>query len=157
MLRAMRHESCDRARRWISVALDDGLAELEGRLLEAHLARCADCRAFEERARLVTAELRRAELIPLACPIALPVRPRRLSGLRVASASAAAAAAALAVVGALTLATSNDQVQPSFLRQTANVPNTEAFDLREARRTAMVPRQIAPLFSHVQMARAEKI
>ena len=151
----MRHESCDRARRWISISLDEGLAELEERLLGAHLGACAACRAFEKRATVATHALRSAELLPLARQITLPA-PRRLIGLRVASASAAAAVV-LAVVGGLALATSSDQVGPTVLRQAANVQNTEVLDAREARRKAMVPQQNGPLFSHVQMARGDRI
>lgn len=143
----MRHESCDRARRWVSVALDEGLSDLEGRLLDVHLSRCDECRAFERRVGGITRELRDAELVSLERPIALPHRQRRLSAFRVASASAAAAAA-VAVFGVFALATSGEQVRPAL-----NVQDTEAFDVRQARRAQMVSPRPAPQFQHVQMAR----
>jgi Putative zinc-finger len=154
-MRVMRDERCERARRWISIALDDELAELEERLLATHLTRCAECRAFERRTRAVTEGLRSAELVPLGRQLTLPVR-RRLTGVRVASASAAAAAV-LAVVGGLTLATSTDQVRPAFLTQPASVMNTEVVDARELRRTELVPHLAGPHFSHVQMARRDRV
>lgn len=146
----MRHESCDRARRWVSVALDEGLSDLEGRLLDTHLSRCDECRAFERRVCAVTRELRHAELVSLERPIALPHRQRRLSGFRIASASAAAAA--VGVFGVFALATSGEQVRPAL-----NVQDTEAFDVRQARRAQMVSPRPAPQFTHVQMARGDKI
>lgn len=36
---------CSRARFWASLRVDGELSELEGALLDAHLQRCADCRA----------------------------------------------------------------------------------------------------------------
>ena len=38
--------NCDRARAWVSLKLDGELSELEGFMLESHLARCEACRAF---------------------------------------------------------------------------------------------------------------
>lgn len=146
----MRHESCDRARRWVSVALDENLSDLEGRLLDIHLSRCDECRGFERRVAASTAELRNAGLVPLERPIALPHRPRRLSAFRVASASAAAAA--VAVFGVLALATSSEQVRPALI-----VRDTEANDVRQARRAQMVAGRPTPQFTHVQMARGDKI
>lgn len=145
----MRHESCDRAHRWASLALDEALSDLETRLLEAHLAGCAECRGFEQRIGALTGQLRTAELVRLENPIALPKRPARFGAIRIASASAVAAAALL-VFGVLSL-TSNDRVQ-----QFPNVRDTEAFDLRQARRTELVPK-LRPAFTHLQMARPDRL
>jgi predicted anti-sigma-YlaC factor YlaD len=143
----MRHESCDSAHRRVSVALDEGLSDLEKRLLDSHLAKCEECRAFEQRVRAITFELRAAQPVQLERQIELPPRRQVFTRVRVASASVAAVAA-VAVFGIFALSTSGDRVQPSF----ANVRNTDAFDARAARRTQMV----APLpqrpYHHVQMA-----
>jgi hypothetical protein len=142
---SMRHESCDRARQWVSLALDDALSDLECRLLAAHLARCEECQSFQRRARRVSLELRNAALVPLERPIALPARPRRLTAVRIASASAAAAAA-IVVAGVLALANSSEQVRSSLL-------TNPRFD--QPARPAEAIRPLRPQFSHVQMVRAE--
>jgi predicted anti-sigma-YlaC factor YlaD len=56
-------QACARARRWISLRLDGELSELEGALLDAHLAFCVDCRSFADTAR-ATAEALRAGRLP---------------------------------------------------------------------------------------------
>jgi predicted anti-sigma-YlaC factor YlaD len=76
------HESghlCERARFWTSLRLDGELSELEGALLDAHLARCAECRAVADGFDGATLALRSAPLERLA-PVAVASRrsPRRL-------------------------------------------------------------------------------
>jgi predicted anti-sigma-YlaC factor YlaD len=70
---------CERARLWASLRLDGELSELEGALLDAHLARCAGCRAVTDGFAASTAAVRSAPLERLA-PVALdlPRSPRRL-------------------------------------------------------------------------------
>ena len=70
---------CERARLWASLRLDGELSELEGALLDAHLARCDGCRAVTDGFAASTAALRSAPLERLA-PVALnmPRSPRRL-------------------------------------------------------------------------------
>jgi putative zinc finger protein len=150
----MRPDNCDRARRWVSLALDDDLSELEGRLLDTHLERCGECRTFDRRIRAVAHELRGAELVALQRPLALPHRRGRLSAFRVASVSAAAAAAAVAF-GVFALSASNERVRPAFLVQTANVLDTEALFLREARRSEMIAPRPTPAFAHVKVSRGD--
>src|SRR5690242_3964885 len=53
---------CARARFWASLRVDDELSELEGALLDAHLARCAECREFEAAAAGSATLLRAAPL-----------------------------------------------------------------------------------------------
>jgi predicted anti-sigma-YlaC factor YlaD len=86
--------SCDRAREAASGLLDGELSPFEARLLEAHVERCADCRAFQASAARTAVELRAAPLERLTYPIVLP--RRRL--LRPMQGSAAAAMAAAAVL-----------------------------------------------------------
>ena len=96
---------CARTREWISLALDDELAELQRALVAAHLRRCADCRAFELATHAFTDELRRSKLSAPGTPIALGSRPGRFGrsrlGLPHVGAAAAAAAAALLSVNLL--------------------------------------------------------
>src|SRR5438105_4563752 len=57
-------DRCDRAREWVSLLLDDELSEFENALLDAHLAGCADCRAFRAGAASSTATLRHHPHVP---------------------------------------------------------------------------------------------
>ena len=70
---------CERARFWASLRLDGELSELEGALLDAHLARCAGCREVTDGFAASTAAVRSAPLERLA-PVAIdvPRSPRRL-------------------------------------------------------------------------------
>ncbi|HWQ24220.1 MAG TPA: zf-HC2 domain-containing protein [Gaiellaceae bacterium] len=91
---------CDRVRAQVSLRLDGELSQLESRMLDAHLARCAECRAYEAAVTAVTNELRAAPLEPLPRPIAVR-RPRRLA-VAARLQAGIAAALALAVVGLAT-------------------------------------------------------
>jgi anti-sigma factor RsiW len=95
---AHRSVVCDRVRAQVSLSLDGELSQLESRMLAAHLARCADCAAFEADVVRITEELRAAPLEQLEHPIVVR-RPRRVSVTRVQI--AAAAALAVAVLGAV--------------------------------------------------------
>jgi anti-sigma factor RsiW len=95
--------ACDRARAWVSVALDGELSQLERSLLDAHLSGCAACRAFRADVRAATAALRAAPLERLEHPLSLPHR-RRFVSFRPLEAAAAVVAAAIglgSVAGAL--------------------------------------------------------
>jgi predicted anti-sigma-YlaC factor YlaD len=89
-----RARRCDRAREWISLELDGELSEFERIVLEAHAARCDDCRTFRLELRGISGELRAAPLERLGRAVVLPRRPARS---RRAIQFAAAAAAAVAV------------------------------------------------------------
>lgn len=67
---------CDRVRSQVSLRLDGELSELESRMVDAHLVRCAECRAFKAGAVAVTEQLRAAPLEPLAAPVVVR-RPAR--------------------------------------------------------------------------------
>jgi anti-sigma factor RsiW len=85
---------CERARFWASLRLDGELSELEGALLDAHLARCAGCRELAAGFDASTAALRSAPLertAPVA--VAAPRSQRRLV--------ATIAVAAVLVLGAV--------------------------------------------------------
>src|SRR4051794_37826611 len=72
-------EVCVRARFWASLRVDRELSELESALLDAHLARCDDCRAVADGFGAAAGLLRATPQEPVA-PIAvdLPRAPRRL-------------------------------------------------------------------------------
>src|SRR5215217_3424530 len=93
---------CDRVRGQVSTLLDVDVSELDRRLVAAHLARCADCRAFESSVRVFTQELRAAPLESPSEPMLFSrSRARRRVWLTVVEYSAAAAVliAMLGVVG----------------------------------------------------------
>jgi anti-sigma factor RsiW len=88
------HSVCERAREATSLALDGELSQLDRARMDAHLERCADCRAFNAESSAVAELLRQAPTEQMSVPIALP-RARRLSAARILQAGAAAAAVAL--------------------------------------------------------------
>lgn len=96
---AVTARSCERARGWVSLALDDELSEFEGALLRAHTTACAECSAFQADAMAMTGTLRRAQLEPLPFPVRVPNR-RRHSGQLLVRASTAAAALIVVLGGA---------------------------------------------------------
>jgi predicted anti-sigma-YlaC factor YlaD len=81
--------------------LDGELSQLEQRMVASHLARCADCRSFEESAREFTMQIREAPLESPRVPVV--VRRARRAVLSAANISVAAmlAVAALGVVSQL--------------------------------------------------------
>lgn len=83
--------ACERTREQVSLSLDGELSELERRLLDAHLARCAACSAYADGVIAFTEALRAAPLEALPGPIVVR-RPRRvlLGRLQVAAAAALA-------------------------------------------------------------------
>jgi predicted anti-sigma-YlaC factor YlaD len=97
-----RARRCERARQWISLRADGELSEFEHALLGAHLARCAECCAFQLDVSAITRELRAAPLERLRRPVELPSRRRvSLRGMQVAAAAAAVFAVALGTVGVI--------------------------------------------------------
>ncbi|HEY8647391.1 MAG TPA: zf-HC2 domain-containing protein [Gaiellaceae bacterium] len=136
---------CERARFWASLRLDGELSELEGALLEAHLARCAGCRAVADGFGASATALRSAPLERVA-PVAvdLPRTPRRLL--------ATIAVAAVLVLGAIAGGVVRGQAShdaASAPRAVAVVASFETPDqLRRLRRatflnTRRLPRDVA--------------
>src|SRR3954454_14838294 len=83
--------ACDRAREWGSLALDGELSGFEQALLDAHLERCDDCRAFMAGVGDATTLLRGSAPERPSRPISIPSRARSGVGLRNVLALAAAA------------------------------------------------------------------
>jgi len=88
---------CERARSWAALAPDGELSELERKLLDSHLQRCAACGHFAVRVAAVAAELRAAALQPLPRPVSVPIWRRRPAYVRVRAVGAAAAVALMAL------------------------------------------------------------
>jgi predicted anti-sigma-YlaC factor YlaD len=83
----------------VSLRLDDELSQLEIRMLDVHLERCANCRAYAEDLATFTREMRTATLETPERPVVVQ-RRRRLALARVQSGVAAAIAiVALGVTG----------------------------------------------------------
>jgi anti-sigma factor RsiW len=101
---------CDRVRAQISLRLDGELSQLESRMLDSHLARCADCTEYEADVAQITADLRAAPLEPMERPVVIR-RPRRVSALRLQT--GVAAALAVAVLGAASQISAPDS-EPAF-------------------------------------------
>ncbi len=134
---------CARARFWVSLRVDDELSELEGALLDAHLARCAECREFSAGAEASTRAIRAAIYAPHApVTLELPRSPRRYAaGAGVATLVAAAAVAGILVRGTL----SPGPARPSVARSVAVVASVETPDqLRRLRRTTLLNQRRLP-------------
>jgi predicted anti-sigma-YlaC factor YlaD len=91
---AVQHPECERARLWVSLALDGELSEIEQVSLRAHVGRCEECAAFEHDVDALSVELRSAPLERPAFPVAQ--QRRRRTAMRVLQIAAAAAAIVLA-------------------------------------------------------------
>jgi predicted anti-sigma-YlaC factor YlaD len=109
----VRPHRCDYARQAVSLRLDGELSAFELVLLEGHLGKCADCRAFAAEVAPITEVVRATALEPVERPFELPRRRTGATRTRVLS---AAAAAAVVVVGLGTLGgtTARDQERLQF-------------------------------------------
>ena len=87
------------------------LSLFESALLDRHLRRCADCRAFAAGAAAQTQLLRAAELEQPLRPVALPAGRRRPA--RRVAAGALTAVASVAAAAAVTLSPNGNSGQPS--------------------------------------------
>ena len=120
----------------MSLRLDGELSQLEGALLDAHLARCSACSEYAADVAGLTRRLRSARYEPLEQPITVP-RRRRIP-LRLANVSAAAALLAVAAgVGAIMGGSEGRVPAPSLARvQSADAVNDER-QLRDLRRAQL--------------------
>jgi len=99
----------------VSLELDEGLSRLERTMLAAHLARCADCRAYRAEVRGFTDLLRAAPLARLNDPVTV-WRSRRRLLLPARLPAAAGAALAFAVVAFGTQLMVSGRTEGSSLR-----------------------------------------
>jgi hypothetical protein len=134
--------ACDRAREWSSLALDGELSGFEQALLDAHLGRCAECRAFTEGVGETTELLRASEPARPSNPIRIPSRARPHVGVR--RVFALAAAASIFVTAGLfgVMHSFAPGTQPLIRRDAAPRPalriNADIFQQRTARRAQLV-------------------
>ena len=141
MSRVSRGVLCERARSWAALAPDGELSELEQKLLDAHLARCAACSGFSVHVAAVTAELRDAPLQPLSWPVSIPARRRQPVYARVRTVGAAAAVAlmALGIASRGPLSAGDQQsFQPPRVVDFSGGDEAEQRALRNLRREAIV-------------------
>jgi predicted anti-sigma-YlaC factor YlaD len=97
-MRSILPADCARARQQLSLSLDSELSEFELMLLDAHLSRCEDCRAFKHGVVSLTGALRAVPMELPAIAFEPPRRRARLDVLLAGSLRAGSAAAAIAVV-----------------------------------------------------------
>jgi anti-sigma factor RsiW len=104
---------CRRVREQVSLQLDNELSELERRMLDAHLARCAECAAYADDVRLFTRELREAPLLAPERPVVVTRRGRDVAArLQIG----VAAALAFAALGLGTQLAASTESEPSLSR-----------------------------------------
>ena len=142
-----RRTLCERARTWAALAPDGELSHFERRLLDAHLDRCAECRAFAVRVETVSTALRAKPLEPLPHPISLAGlgrTSRRFAPRRILSSTAAAAAAivTLSLASGVALTGSQDLTQatasPLVVVVSDGDEQRDVRDMREMRRVQLV-------------------
>jgi hypothetical protein len=90
---------CERVREQVSLLLDGELSELEGRMLELHVAQCRQCAEFRASVTSFTEALRAAPLEALEAPIVVE-RRRVVNMSRIQVGVAAAFALAALGLGA---------------------------------------------------------
>ena len=139
---------CERGREWISLRLDGELSELAQKMLDSHLARCPECRAFEEQVGGIALQLRTAPLEQLERAVEIVGRrfrvPARTWSLGAAAASVAAAA--IGVVGFINLPSSNPLRAGSAPLVVVAQPsgNEDLRDFREMRAAGLKPVVLPP-------------
>ena len=134
---------CARARFWVSLRVDGELSELEGALLDSHLARCTGCGEFARAATESTGWLRDAQLErPAPITIAAPrARRRAAPGL-----AAAAVVLASALVAGFVHGTGSSHSRVSALKPTVSVVSSveSPDELRRLRRTSLLNQRPVP-------------
>ena len=131
--RAILPAECAQACQQLSLRADRELSDFETVLLEAHLAVCTDCRAFEKGVTGVTSLLRAVSLEQPIVPFQLPRGRSRANALFTSSLRAGSAAAAVAIVALTGLATLHSALHRSpGGTQSANMGETRlVLDLHE--------------------------
>ena len=94
--------SCERSRIWAALLPDGELSQFEKRILEVHLARCADCARHAEQIAAIVAVVRDTPSESCPSPVGVFRRPRFGWG-KVARATVGGSAVAAAVVLAISV------------------------------------------------------
>ena len=97
-MRSILPADCGRARQQLSLRVDSELSEFEAVLLNAHLRRCDDCRAFEQGITDLSVALRAVPAETPSISFQPPRRRARLDSVFATYLRAGSAAAAIAVV-----------------------------------------------------------
>jgi hypothetical protein len=142
----LRRDRCDRARTWAALAPDGELSQLERRLLDAHVARCAPCRFFAGEIAAIALELRDAAYEAPGRLVALPsvhVRRSVYARLRAAGAVAAVAAMAVGIASRAPLPREEDS-RAQLAVPPAHVEAAELQTIRQLRREALLTAQAYP-------------
>ncbi|HEV2712973.1 MAG TPA: zf-HC2 domain-containing protein [Gaiellaceae bacterium] len=149
-MRSILPADCARARQQLSLSVDSELSEFELVLLEAHLARCDDCRAFEHGVKGFTIALRASPVETPSISFQPPRRRARLDvvvGGALRAGSAAAAIAVVAISGLIALNGSSPAVSGVDLAQAREVLDLHERQLRRldglAKGQTRVPRGLA--------------
>lgn len=131
---------CERARAWAALAPDGELSELERRLLDSHLERCAPCAGFAAQVATVAVELRAAAPEPLRRPVAIPSwRRPAYARLRAVGAAAAVAVMALGITARAQLGTEDrSAVQTPRVIDFSGGDEMELEQLQSSRLVALV-------------------
>ena len=134
----MRASSCERTRAAAALEVDGALSQLELAVLDAHVARCADCNTFRREIAELTSVLREAPAEPFRAHLILPHRWR----IRAVATRAAAVAATFAVaVMALSTATDVERSASPERLTTASGTYHQSIDYELYLMRAMIDRQ----------------
>jgi ferric-dicitrate binding protein FerR (iron transport regulator) len=142
---------CDRARSWAALVPDRELSELERKLLDRHLANCADCCAFADEVVEVTELIRRQELVALSEPVSVPSWSRRRgisARLGTVGAAAAVALMAIGIASRAPLPTTTDESRASQLPRITNYANNvprEVAQIQQLRKVYPTPQNVLKL------------
>ena len=112
---------CRRVREQVSLQLDNELSELERRMLDAHLVRCASCAAYADDVRSFTQELREAPLVALERPVVVTRRGRYVAARLQIGVAAALAFAALGLGTQLSASTESGDTSLSRFEGSPNL------------------------------------
>ena len=120
---------------WAALAPDGELSELERKLLDAHVERCAPCARFRVEVAAVAAELRAASLHPLPRPVSVRTWRRRQAYARFRTVGAAAAVAVMA------LGVASRAPLPTDERKSVELPRVTNFANNAEREVALIIRR----------------
>jgi len=149
----MRSAACERARVWAALLPDGELSQFERRILEVHLARCADCARHAEQVAAIVAVVRDTPSESPRIHIRVSAR-RRFANARLAKLAVGGSAAVAAVV-ALSISTSisrphqpEQPAAPLIVIGSPQGANEEAILWREtqAQKRSLVVRQSSARF-----------
>lgn len=150
-MRSIMPADCARACQQLSLRLDSELSEFELVLLEAHLRRCAECRAFGETIAGLTTTVRSSPVERPSVSFQAPRSRTRVDALLTGALRAGSAAAAVAVValgGLIALNGSTSTVPAAELARVRGVlelheRQLQRLDGAALARTPQVPRGLA--------------